>query len=539
MSSSSSLLSSSTRLASGQNDAGTPNDGSSFPRMTNDPFVPKMATSKPPAPRTSSLVELPTCPVCLERMDETTGLLTIPCQHVFHCTCLQKWSGGGCPVCRFTNDDFSTGAGSYKRKSKISGEYEIDDKPLECETCHEDKELWQCLICGVVGCGRYKAKHSYKHFEETGHTFSMDLDSKRVWDYVGDSYVHRIIEDASKPGEKLVELPGRGQEPTALQGQVDLDMEKMQNVALEYTHLLTSQLESQRVYFEGKLDQAADKASKATKKAEQAAAESKEAKGKLQVVEQHDIVAKGTVMELEKEKTRLDIRSKRLEQMLKDTNSKLLEERKMSKGLSEKINHLEDTRIKKLETQIQSLQEELATNELLMEGLRDEHRDAMVQVSAAKQLQEMIQRGEIDQDELEGAEVTIGARPLTARERMKKNLADAKSARSAKPKAAPEPLSTGGDTPKAATYDDEELLLSMLTKSGQFKTASGPGMEYSIKDLKVSMVEYLNTLREGLLANGGLVPVEAAATQDGTDDAVEESSKTVTKKIKGKGKAKK
>src|ERR1700761_8772677 len=85
---------------------------------------------KPFPPPTPNLIELPTCPVCLERMDETTGLLTIPCQHVFHCTCLEKWSGGGCPVCRYTHDDFSSRLTLYKFKSKTSaGEYEVYDGP--------------------------------------------------------------------------------------------------------------------------------------------------------------------------------------------------------------------------------------------------------------------------------------------------------------------------------------------------------------------------------------------------------------------------
>lgn len=40
----------------------------------------------------SSMYELPTCPVCLERMDSAiTGLITVPCSHTFHCTCLSKW----------------------------------------------------------------------------------------------------------------------------------------------------------------------------------------------------------------------------------------------------------------------------------------------------------------------------------------------------------------------------------------------------------------------------------------------------------------
>ena len=171
-----------------------------YPKTPNDPFSaspprPSIPTTdstsstavvvatKPLPPPTPSLVELPTCPVCLERMDETTGLLTILCQHVFHCTCLEKWSGGGCPVCRYTHDDFSSrGAKSHKSKTKKhlllpNGEYEIinyddyEDVPLECETCHAASSLWQCLICGRIGCGRYEGKHAYAHFEETSHQF--------------------------------------------------------------------------------------------------------------------------------------------------------------------------------------------------------------------------------------------------------------------------------------------------------------------------------------------------------------------------------
>jgi BRCA1-associated protein len=42
-----------------------------------------------------STLELPTCPICLERLDKTvTGLLGIMCQHSFDCGCLGKWGDG-------------------------------------------------------------------------------------------------------------------------------------------------------------------------------------------------------------------------------------------------------------------------------------------------------------------------------------------------------------------------------------------------------------------------------------------------------------
>lgn len=44
-----------------------------------------------------NMYELPTCPVCLERMDSAvTGLITVPCSHTFHCACLSKWGDSRC-----------------------------------------------------------------------------------------------------------------------------------------------------------------------------------------------------------------------------------------------------------------------------------------------------------------------------------------------------------------------------------------------------------------------------------------------------------
>ena len=46
-------------------------------------------------------VELPTCAVCLERLDPSiSGIFTIVCNHQFHCDCLRRWADSSCPVCR-------------------------------------------------------------------------------------------------------------------------------------------------------------------------------------------------------------------------------------------------------------------------------------------------------------------------------------------------------------------------------------------------------------------------------------------------------
>ena len=66
------------------------------------------------------------------------------------------------------------------------------------------KNLWQCLVCFNVGCGRYIQGHAHKHFQKTNHIYSKHLSTNRVWDYAADDYVHRLLQN--KTDGKLVGL---------------------------------------------------------------------------------------------------------------------------------------------------------------------------------------------------------------------------------------------------------------------------------------------------------------------------------------------
>lgn len=115
--------------------------------------------------------ELPICPVCLERMDESVdGVLTILCNHAFHASCLEKWGDSTCPVCRCVQSPETA-------------------ETSECESCGtgapSPDALWICLICGHVGCGRYQGGHAALHYRESGHCYALQLGSHRVWDYKG------------------------------------------------------------------------------------------------------------------------------------------------------------------------------------------------------------------------------------------------------------------------------------------------------------------------------------------------------------------
>lgn len=414
------------------------------------------ATNKPVAPPTPALVELPTCPVCLERMDESTGLLTILCQHVFHCTCLEKWSGGGCPVCRYSHDDFSTSSTRVPKKNfhAARGEYEIDDEErnLECAECRITQSLWQCLICGYVGCGRYAGKHAYSHYERTSHTFSLDLETQRVWDYDRDVYVHRIIANASGggTGEKLIELPGRRREGqvTALEdADRDLDIMKRENLAFEYTQLLTSQLESQRIYFEELVAKAADKATEASRRAEKAAEQASESIAQLAEIMTKVEVLRQTNETLEKDKARIQNKTSKLEQSSKELAAKYEEQKMLADALSQNAKTKEITvetemknQIAKLTRELHDTQDESATKGFLLEEAQQEARDLRAQMDAKSQLQRMVASGQLTEEDLEGATIEFKPGPAGQNRSM-----DVGKARVIKPPPAPQPKKSSSE----------------------------------------------------------------------------------------------
>jgi len=127
--------------------------------------------------------------------------------------------------------------------------------PSSCSACATTESLWICLICGHVGCGRYSdGKHAQAHYASSGHLFALDIDTQRCWNYAADEYVHRIV--MIKGTGSLVELPSSSSSSTTppstprFGGQpTDMPLEKLEAVALEYSHLLSSQLAEQRQYF--------------------------------------------------------------------------------------------------------------------------------------------------------------------------------------------------------------------------------------------------------------------------------------------------
>ncbi|MCJ1476599.1 hypothetical protein MMC13_005265 [Lambiella insularis] len=316
---------------------------SSFPDMTNDPFTPARVASdstttsspkvqppslqatafnvKPVAPPTPALVELPTCP---------------------------KWRGSGCPVCRYTQDDHGRRVHSFDAAAGLN----------ECTVCRSDSNLWICLICGNVGCGRYDAAHAFLHYQDSSHCFAMDLNTQRVWDYASDGYVHRIVQN--KSDGKLVELPAANGTSLPLDDITDdyLPREKLDSIGLEYTHLLTSQLESQRLYFEKKVERAADKASQATLAAKQSSESALEALAQLRDLKlAYEGLVKDAVPSLERDRDRALRKAEKFEGMARKLEKEWKEEKALGESLMERLRFL-DVELGKLKEENSDLKEQ-------------------------------------------------------------------------------------------------------------------------------------------------------------------------------------
>ncbi|CAI2180621.1 16156_t:CDS:2 [Funneliformis geosporum] len=317
-----------------------------FPFL-HDPFLPlssEVDTSSMQDDKikqsTSPLHELPTCPVCLERMDASvTGLLTILCQHTFHCNCLSKW-----------------GDSSQKRNY-----YDTSLEQNECGVCGATENLWICLVCGNIGCGRYQEAHAYCHYNETSHLYALELETQRVWDYADG---------------KLVELPGPDA-PSMIQQQRNdqANQDKLDAIGLEYSYLLSTQLSSQRTFYEEKLDSVTLQLSKLTNQYHKLANEVSALKlDNDKVQREKETLEKDKIPSLIKEKKSVERKVEKFIEKSEKLERELKDEKEITKSLLTKQQYLQtqledkDAKIKDFEEQIRDLMFFLQAQEKIKEN---------------------------------------------------------------------------------------------------------------------------------------------------------------------------
>jgi BRCA1-associated protein len=271
--------------------------------------MPPTATGSSSAPAVSTHSEDYNCAVCLEHMiftdrehpDEPksrSSILTTVCNHTFHLQCLLQWQDSPCPVCRYDH----------------SG---LNEALSQCHICGNTEHNYVCLICGVVSCGGLSTRvrnaattsatdvngqmsqvsacsskavpaprnntgsneainalepmeasrqlsqsHARKHYDETLHAYALDTETQHVWDFAGQGYVHRLLQN--KEDGKLVEVHNpantnsheRSQNPGLSDAQEgEVLHRKLEGFASQYYTLLKSQLEQQRSYYQGRLEE--------------------------------------------------------------------------------------------------------------------------------------------------------------------------------------------------------------------------------------------------------------------------------------------
>ena len=237
----------------------------------------------------------------------------------------------------------------------------------------------------------------------------MELDSQRVWDYASDVYVHRIIQD--KTDGKFVELTHPSDHDSPPNGNNDgsdgghhhqrdggrdddfddyVPREKLTNIGLEYTALLTSQLDSQRLYFEEILQRASDKASQATASAEAATTASTATSQQLaQLQLSHDKLVSETIPGLEKDRDRAIRKADKFEAMARKLEREWRDEKAMNTSLLERTRTATD--------EAEKLRLEKA-------DLQEQNRDLGFFISGTQKLQAL--GGELA-EEVEGGTVSL------------------------------------------------------------------------------------------------------------------------------------
>lgn len=343
------------------------------PELCHLVYVEKVETLKENDPKLrqpwTGRTELPTCPVCLERMDESVeGILTILCNHSFHSKCLGSWEDTSCPVCRYS-----------QTPDPVPGNSCFECGSSESETRSNDS-LWICLICGHIGCGRYVEGHAYKHYTETQHTYAMQLGNNRVWDYAGDNYVHRLLQNKSDGKMVEVETPSR----------FTASDEKIDAVQLEYTYLLTNQLETQRRYFEDAL----------TRRETETMKTIQELQEQSQTLTVERDALKDQLTHLTKEKQTLDKKVNQMSQKLHKCLSDLQEEQSLNKCLGENQEGWQ----KKLKETEDKLTKVMHERDKEIEELKDQVRDLMFFLEAQDKLKNST---EVTAEEMQNSSLVV------------------------------------------------------------------------------------------------------------------------------------
>lgn len=191
-----------------------------------------------------------------------------------------------------------------------------------------------------MGCGRYGRAHAHAHYQLTTHVYALELETQRVWDYAGDAYVHRLIQN--RADGKLVELPSASISSTTMGGERGLGpgpadamaAEKVEAIGIEYSYLLTSQLDSQRAYYEEQTAELRDKLSEAQIQLECAVRETERHRAEVESAEARiKAETEARAAQIQKEREKAEKRAEKAIELARKFEKELREEKMVNEGL--------------------------------------------------------------------------------------------------------------------------------------------------------------------------------------------------------------
>lgn len=208
-----------------------------------------------------------------------------------------------------------------------------------------------------------------------------------MWDYAGDGYVHRLIQN--KADGKLVELPsaatssaaGGGRDGSGMgPGPSDtLTAEKIEAIGIEYSYLLTSQLDSQRSFYEDRVNELEATVNELKGLVTRLSTEADEAKKReADEAERRRVEEEARIAGLEKDKDKAEKKAERFVALSRRLEKELKEERAFGEGLMQNLQNLKE-RVEASEQQKRDFQ-------VRIEELQDQVKDVMFYLEAQSKI---------------------------------------------------------------------------------------------------------------------------------------------------------
>jgi BRCA1-associated protein len=292
-----------------------------------------------------NLILLPHCIKCLLRLDDIfTALVGIPYNSIKEDS---SWAESrlACNTCKA-----------------------LAARAPKCFKCDKTNDIWVCMICGKIGCGRYEGGHSLSHYSESCHNFSICLKDKIIWSYYTDNFVHRVPEkilyrsnSSRSNAEELIDrerLNSQDDKNGAI-SRFDGNRSDNEDRLLEsnVSAMLCEQLDLQRTHYENTIEMLKEKL--AHELEEQSNNQVKGLREKKQELEKGLAEKKNVLNALRKSKISL-------ESKLREVKKQYEEEMEVQKNLESHISFID----KEDDGQIESINKDIENQKKLLEGFQ-------------------------------------------------------------------------------------------------------------------------------------------------------------------------